>query len=207
MSDSRSIELVGKAHGQLVHPRRIATLGRRLAAMLPAASTLLDIGCGDGTIAKIVEQSAPGLTVSGAEFAPRADCAIPCLGFDGIDLPYPDQSFDGCMFVDVLHHSRDALTILRDAARVSRSFILIKDHVAESKFDHMTLHFMDWIGNRPHGVELPYNYFSSQQWQELYRSAGLVEVRVERKIPIYPFPFSLVFGRNLHFIALLKKVD
>jgi SAM-dependent methyltransferase len=207
MSDSQGMELLGRAHGQLVHKRRVAVLGQRLAAMLPPALTLLDVGCGDGTIAKIVGQSVPGLTVSGAEYAPRPDCAIPCAGFDGLRLPFPDQSFDGCMFVDVLHHSRDPLAILRDAARVCRSFILIKDHLAESTLDHMTLRFMDWVGNRPHGVELPYNYLSGQQWQNLYHDAGLVEVQVEREVPIYPVPFSYIFGRQLHFIALLKKRD
>jgi SAM-dependent methyltransferase len=206
MSDSGTIELVGKAHGQFVHKRRVAVLGRCLAAMVPAATSLLDVGCGDGTIAKIVEQSAHGMTVSGAEFLPRVDCAIPCFGFDGVHLPYPDQSFDGCMFVDVLHHSRDALAILRDAARVSRSFILIKDHLAENSLDHQTLRFMDWVGNRPHGVELPYNYLSNEEWQKLYRAAGLAEVNVNREIPIYSVPFSWVFGRKLHFIALLRKL-
>lgn len=207
MSDSRGIELLGRAHGQLVHKRRIAVLGQRLATMLPASSTLLDVGCGDGAIASIVSQSINGLTVSGAEYAPRPDCAIPCVGFDGVHLPFPDQSFDGCLFVDVLHHSEDPLVILRDASRVCRDFILIKDHFAENTLDHMTLRFMDWVGNRPHGVILPYTYLSEQEWHKLYRNAGLIELQVEREIPLYPVPFSFVFGRTLHFIALLKKRD
>jgi len=32
-------------------------------------------------------------------------------------------------------------------------------------------------------------------------------VRVERKIPIYPVPFTYLFGRKLHSIVLLKKLD
>jgi ubiquinone/menaquinone biosynthesis C-methylase UbiE len=207
MSDSPSIQLVGKAHGRLVHRRRIAVLAERLTAMLPPASTLLDVGCGDGTIARLISEAVPGLTISGAEYAPRPDCAIPCLGFDGLHLPFPDKSLDGCMFVDVLHHSQDPLAILRDAARVSRDFILIKDHVAESTLDHWTLRVMDWVGNRPHGVELPYAYLSQEQWRELHLKAGLTEVRATRTIPLYPVPFSLVFGRNLHVISLLKKLD
>jgi hypothetical protein len=27
----------------------------------------------------------------------------------------------------------------------------------------------------------------------------------DTQIPLYPFPFSAVFGRQLHFIALLEK--
>lgn len=207
MRYSQSIRLMGNAHGTLVHQRRVAVLAERLAAMLPAASTLLDVGCGDGTIAKIMCETVPGLIMSGAEYSPRADCAIPCLGFDGVHLPFPDKSFDGCMFVDVLHHSRDPLAVLLEAVRVSRDFILIKDHLAESTFDHWTLRLMDWVGNRPHDVELPYAYLSGDQWRELYRDAGLAEVKTDRSMPLYPAPFSLVFGRNLHFISVLTKLE
>ena len=205
---SAPIELVGKAHNELVHRRRVRVLAEELASMVPPAerTSLLDVGCGDGTVGKLVSELVPGASVAGAEFAPRPDCAIPCAGFDGLKLPFADGTFDGCMFVDVLHHSSDPLAIVRDAVRVSRRFVLIKDHLAENAFDHLTLRFMDWVGNRPHGVVLPYAYLSAQQWADLYRGAGLNEVRTKHRIPIYPAPFSFIFGRNLHFVALLSKI-
>lgn len=48
---------------------------------------------------------------------------------------------------------------------------------------------MNWAGNRPHGVVLPYTYLSGEQWKELYRDAALTEQKV-RAIPLYPFPLS-----------------
>jgi SAM-dependent methyltransferase len=181
-------------------------LAAELAAALPPVSTLLDIGCGDGTISRLISQTVPGLSITGAEFLPRPECAIPCFGFDGVRLPFDDQSFDGCLFVDVLHHSRDPLGVIRDAARVSRGFVVIKDHAAETAFDHRTLQFMDWVGNRYHGVELPYGFLSRAQWLGLYRAAGLEPVKVDENIPLYPFPFSAAFGRQLHFITVLRKI-
>ena len=203
--DSSHIQLLGKAHGFLVHPRRVTTIADRVAAILPPVSTILDIGCGDGTIARQVAERTEGLTITGAEYSPRPTCAIPCVAFDGVRLPFDDQSFDGCMFVDVLHHSHDPLTSLRDAARVARDFVVIKDHVAESTIDHWTLRGMDWVGNRPHGVEMTYRYLSNKQWQQLFKDAGLEQVRVDTKIPLYPFPFSAIFVRKLHMVTLLKK--
>jgi SAM-dependent methyltransferase len=147
----------------------------------------------------------PGLEVQGVEVLPRPECAIPCRAFDGVHLPFPDRTFDGCLFVDVLHHSQDAGVILRDACRVSREFILVKDHLAENWFDHATLRFMDWVGNRPHGVVLPYAYLSSSEWSELIDSVGLESVDTDRNVPLYPSPFSLLFGRGLHFISLSRK--
>lgn len=199
------VRLVGNVHGKLVFRRRVAVLANSIRAMLPKSSTLLDIGCGDGTIAKTLAETVPGLEVSGVEYSPRANCAIPCTGFDGAHLPFEDGSFDGCMFIDVLHHSVDPLSILRDAARVCRRFIVIKDHLAENAFDHWTLRLMDWVGNRPHGVVLPYAYLSREQWVELYRGAGLAQKDTNGKIPLYPAPFSFIFGRGLHFVSVLIK--
>jgi SAM-dependent methyltransferase len=201
--DGKHIQLLGKMHGQLVHNRRVSVLAKGLAGVVPPSSTLLDVGCGDGTIAKLVSQSVPGVEVAGAEYSPRPECVIPCTGFDGAHLPFPDKSFDGCMFVDVLHHTLDPLTVLRDAARVARKFIVIKDHLDENALDHWTLRLMDWVGNKPHGVVLPYAYLSSAQWKKLYSDAGLTEEKTNRKIPLYAAPFSFIFGRSLPFISLL----
>jgi hypothetical protein len=58
--------------------------------------------------------------------------------------------------VDVLHHTDDVTVLLREAARVGRIFVLLKDHLCENLRDNATLRFMDWMGNRPHGGGLIY---------------------------------------------------
>jgi SAM-dependent methyltransferase len=197
--------LAGRIHGRVVHRRRIAVLAERLAAIIPTGARLLDVGCGDGELDLLLREAVPNLEIEGVEVIPRPDCAIPCGAFDGVHIPFPDRYFDGCLFVDVLHHSTEAVALLQDAFRVSREFVLIKDHIAESRLDHGTLRLMDWVGNRPHGVALPYAYLSSLQWQELYMRMGLHLGHFDDNLPIYPWPFSAIFGRGLHFIAFLKK--
>jgi SAM-dependent methyltransferase len=172
--------------------------------MIPPQSSLLDIGCGDGRISRLISGMVSGMEITGVEYARRPNCAIPCTEFDGEHLPFEDKSFDGCMFVDVLHHTLDPLAVVRDAVRVARKYVLIKDHLQENALDHWTLRLMDWVGNRPHGVVLPYAYLSRRQWEALFKDAGLIESRSQQSIPLYPFPFSLVFGRNLHFVSLLR---
>jgi len=88
---------------------------------------------------------------------------------------------------------------------VSRKGVLIKDHLCEDAFDRATLKFMDWVGNRPHGVVLPYSYLSSRQWRGLFRSLGLTVSLWHDRLKLYPGPANLIFGRGLHFIALVEK--
>ena len=64
---------------------------------------------------------------------------------------------------------------------------------------------MDWVGIRPHGVVLPYYYQSRIQWSQYFSEAGLNIRNWNDRVALYPFPFSVVFGRQLHYIALLEK--
>ena len=197
---------IGRSHRAIVFGRRARVLADALAPLIPAeARTVLDIGCGDGTIAGLLGQRRPDLAIEGVEVFPRPTCNIPCRAFDGAQLPFPDRSLDVCLFVDVLHHTVDVTQLLREAARVSRSCVVLKDHLNESSFDHATLRAMDWVGNRPHGVTLTYNYQSLSQWRKHFASCGLRATQLSTALPLYPFPFSLLFGRKLHFVAQLAK--
>lgn len=62
---------------------------------------------------------------------------------------------------------------------------------------------MDWVGNAPHGVRLPYNYLSRDEWQRLWAKLGLRVTAIAENIPLYPPPLSWFFGRGLHFVAKL----
>ena len=176
-----------------------------LAAQIPQRASVLDIGCGDGTIGSLIAQLRPDISIQGVEYLVRLGCKIACRAFDGSSLPFPDDSFDVCLFVDVLHHTQDPAILLREAVRVSRSFVLLKDHLDENFFDDATLRFMDWVGNRPHGVVLTHNYQSRREWAEHFLKCGLAEESWTTKVPLYPQPFSLLVGRGLHFVSLLRK--
>ena len=203
--NSIALSALKQAHGSVVFARRVRVLADSLAATIPAGSSVLDIGCGDGTIASLIQERNPTVQIQGIEFAPRPACKIPCKPFDGVNIPHEPGSFDVCMFVDVLHHTHGIEPLLAEACRVSRRYVLIKDHLADSTLDFKTLQFMDWVGNRPHGVVLPYNYQNTTEWLRHFSNTGLKVIERQDKIAIYPFPFSLAFGRKLHFIALLEK--
>lgn len=192
-------------HGTHVHTRRVRVLATTLAPLLPPQATVLDIGCGDGRLAVALAAQRPDATLAGVELAPRPDCPVPVTPFDGRRLPFPDGSFDVALLVDVLHHTADPAVLLREAGRVARAGVLLKDHFRNGLGARATLRFMDEIGNRRHGVALPFNYLSREEWRQLFDSCALTAGTVAPLRDLYPFPASLLFGRGLHFLTHLRR--
>ena len=199
-----SKSLLGAAHASLVFARRARVLSAAVCNLLPRDAAILDVGSGDGTIAYSWRERRPDLKVEGIDILVRPETKIPVRAFDGRIIPYDDHSFDVVSFIDVLHHTDDAVQLLSEARRVSRNRVIVKDHFAENTLDHATLALMDWVGNAPHGVSLPYNYWSRDRWKCAFKAAGLTEAKIETDIPLYAFPLNWVFGRGLHFLSLLS---
>jgi SAM-dependent methyltransferase len=195
--------LMGRVHNRLVFDRRVQVLTRSLGALIPAGSHMLDVGTGDGQIAQGIAAEQLGVTVEGIDVMLRPTTHIPVSLFDGTTIPMDDNSVDVVSFVDVLHHTDDPQVLISEASRVARKAVVIKDHLSENAFDHATLRLMDWVGNAPHGVVLPYNYASRAQWNRWFAKAGLAEDVFETDVPLYAAPLSMIFGRKLHFVARL----
>lgn len=192
-------------HNSAVFGRRVRILAKHLAEVIPGGGRVLDLGSGDGSIAAALMSLRPDLSVEGVDVMLRPRTKIPVTAYDGVTLPFADQSFDYVTVVDVLHHTADPAAILREARRVVRQGIVVKDHLLEGMLAGPTLRFMDWVGNRGHNVVLPYNYLSAKRWQETFDAADLAEVSMRRELGIYPMPFSLLFDRSLHFVAYLAR--
>ncbi len=198
------MSIVGDAHSRLVLPRRFQRLCELLAPLLPEDGTVLDIGTGSGQLARSLMDRRPDCRIDGIDVLVRDDAAIPVREFDGFHVPAPDKSRDAVLFVDVLHHTNDPALLLREAARVARSAVIVKDHLREGIAAELTLRLMDWAGNAHHGVRLPYSYWSKRQWDEGLRAAALTPTRWETQLALYPAPVSWICDRRLHVIAVLE---
>ncbi len=192
-------------HDRAVFRRRVRVLSTCLAEEMSATGSVLDLGCGDWSIARAIMDIKPGLTFRGIDVMLRPHTHIPVERFDGETIPAGDGSFDWVTIVDVLHHTDHPARLLAEAVRVAREGVVIKDHLREGFAAYTTLRVMDWVGNKGHDVRLPYNYLSRAEWGVAFRGAG-IEVRNWREnLSLYPLPASLVCDRNLHFIAGLRK--
>jgi SAM-dependent methyltransferase len=90
---------------------------------------VLDVGSGDGRLARLVADKRPDISIHGMDVCPRTDAAIPVETFNGRSIPYGEGNFDVVMFIDVLHHTAEPMILLGEAVRVARQVIPIKDHL------------------------------------------------------------------------------
>jgi len=209
MSNQRSSSWVSKrlikpVHTSVVLGTRIDKLAQFFVQLMPDIPlTGLDVGCGSGELAMKIQNKRPDIKLTGTDVFVRENTAIKVLEFDGLHLPFEDNSHDFVMISDVLHHTNNPEALLRECKRVAKSFILIKDHICDSTWDKQILSFMDWVGNRGYEVVLPYNYLSTKNWNDIYSRIGLTLEKEFDSLHLYPQPFSMIFDSSLHFVSRL----
>ena len=159
---------------------RSRRLPARLLPHVPEGGSVLDVGSGDGYIASRFLHEGGAASVQGVDVLLRQDPHIPTRAFDGERLPFDDGTFDLVTLIDVLHHCERPEKLVEEAGRVSRHRIVIKDHYWVSHLDRWILCFSDYVGNKPYGVSLPYNFLRMEQWAELFDKLGLAVVSTQR---------------------------
>jgi SAM-dependent methyltransferase len=184
------------------HNRRVRVLSQHLATAIPDGGSVLDLGAGDGQLARALMVRRPDLRVEGVDVVKRPKTLIPVTLYDGVTLPFPERSFDYVTIVDVLHHTDDPARVLAEAERVARKGVVVKDHLREGLMAGPVLAAMDWFGNFGDGVPMPYNFLSRHEWRDTFERARLEIVSSIEKLDIYVPPIRWICDRNLHFVAL-----
>jgi len=172
--------------------------------MIPGNLTVLDVGSGDGRIASRVMELRPDLKICAIDTTVRTNAMVPTTHYDGQQFPFEAKSFDLVMMIDVLHHVDNIGAILDEAARVSRQYVVIKDHFVRGWLARPTLTLMDNVSNRQFGIAIPANYQTEDQWNSIYAKTHLQSIDRRDHLGLYVRPLSWFFERQLHFIQLLS---
>jgi len=197
--------LIESWHSQSISQRRIVRLKEALLELIPKNASVLDVGCGNGLLTKLLAEERTDVRMEGIDIKKREKMYYPIKLVTGDRLPCEDHSYDVVMFVDVLHHTTITEQMLREAVRVSRRNIIIKDHLLCGWLSGPTLRLMDDIGNRNEGIAMPYNYWAKDQWSQAFQDLGLHVDQWKTRLALYPEPLNWMFERNMHFIAKLSK--
>lgn len=161
-------------------------------------STVLDLGASDGRLSYEISKQFPNIKFEGVDTYVQPNTYIPIKRYDGVKLPYKDDSFDLVLIVDVIHHSNNPQELIKEAKRVTKKHILIKDHYYNNKFDYLLLKYSDYIGNKPYSIELPYNFLKKQQWLNIFNKLS-ISVKKQKY-----FKYNFL-DTCKHVVYLLKK--
>ncbi len=133
-----------------------------IARLVPEASRVLDLGCGDGALLDLLQRTR-GCTGYGIEIADDNVLACVRRGVDVIQLNldeglalFEDNSFDVVLQIDTLQHLRNAEVMLRETARVGKSGI-----VAFPNFAHWPNRLSVLRGRMPVTRRLPYQWYDT----------------------------------------------
>lgn len=158
---------------QVMFPRRYDFLTRRLSPYLKGCESILDVGSSNGRLISQIAKTLDGARIAGVDVKVQPGSVIPISEYDGVTLPFADDSFDCVVLIDVLHHAEDPIALLAESCRVAKKNVLIKDHYWNNQLDWFVLKWADYFGNDPSGIQLPYNYFKVEAWHRAFQVSKL----------------------------------
>jgi SAM-dependent methyltransferase len=188
-------------HHQGVRVPRATRIIESLARHIERAESLLDVGCGDGVYALDLARTVGARKLVGVDVHVRSTAQIEVQAYDGLHLPFADQSFDAVSIIDVLHHCDNPRVVLAEAVRVARRVVAVKDHFAFGPISRKLLLLMDLAGNAKDGIASPGTYFDPPTWVSMVAAARGSLVALDWPLAIHSMPWRLVGWPELQFTA------
>lgn len=159
-------------HNKRAKEFRLNKVAECFSKLIEDESKILDIGCGDCYLGYALSKH-KNLKYQGIDVKLRKEnYPFKVNIFDGKKLPFKSKSFDYCMFVDTIHHIKYPDKILREAMRVAKKCIIIKDSSYYTLRQLICLWIIDLQSNIPKGIKCPLNFYSFEMWFDLFDRLG-----------------------------------
>ncbi len=173
--------------------KRAEIIVERILPYLKNSKNIIDIGCGNGYIALILKKHRKKITAVDIADNVLADNIKPIL-YDGVKLPFPDNKFDTALLLTVLHHCPDPQILFAEAARVSKTLIIIED-IYQNLPQKLFNVFFDSLQNRP--LRFYWNsYRGDKEWKEFFKKKSFrISAKYYQDLPY------------LHAVYFLQKED
>jgi len=195
--------LLSPLHLRLVSAPRRQRLVATLAELGHGARTILDVGAGDGSVGAGVAAKL-GASIQGVDKLPNRRAPFPVTAVADSDLPFASSSFDVVLLSDVLHHSDAPDQMLKEALRVAKQAVVVKDHFAFGPWSERMLLLLDIVGNRPYGVAVRGDYATPEAWLARFDSCSAVVEELVWPLDVHSPAVRLFTRSELQFAARLR---
>jgi ubiquinone/menaquinone biosynthesis C-methylase UbiE len=162
------------------------------------------VGAGDGWYAAEMTSRNLAMSIRALEVHVRPRSKVDVELYDGENIPMPDRSVELAYAIDVLHHCREPMVVLREMMRCTEKFLLLKDHTFESQFDRWVLACLDIVGNRSAGIPSAHGYQHRWEWVERIEAEGFERRSLLTPVSLARGPVGLV-SNKLQFIGLWQR--
>jgi SAM-dependent methyltransferase len=192
------------AHAVNPYRRRIWKLLHEQLLPLGPLPRALDFGCGDAWFAAQLLMTRAAREVTPVDVKRRRHVYVEPVLYDGGSLPFDAQSFDLSYTVDALHHCADPIAALDELLRVTKRYLLLKDHTASGPADRCMLAVLDELGNRRFGIPSPHHYQRRRAWDEHIVARGWRQRAYLHPAPVHRGLLGALTNR-LQYVALYER--
>jgi len=143
---------------------------RKIGPYLKKEDLILDIGSGGAHVAHELKTLGYDITTLDIKNKSYFEDVRPII-YNGQTIPFPDDHFDVSLLLTVLHHTKDPLSVLAEAKRVSKKIIIIED-LHKGWIQKYLTFAMDSILNREFFGH-PHSNKTKSEWESSFKEMGL----------------------------------
>jgi len=168
---------------------------RRIKDWIEPGDRVLNLGAGDCRLDFLVRENGPGEIVS-MDVDDFNETSLKLTLYDGLHIPFQDESFDVVLLIFILHHAKEPDKVLREAKRVTRKRIVVFEDVIDNWLNRRQFRLFHRFLRWNQDIPLPYHEKSMRQWREL---ATRLELK-ERNCKFIGPQMSFFNTRNCRFV-------
>lgn len=144
---------------------------------------VLDLGCGSGVLGKKIQEKFQ-VRVLGIDIVDERIEKINFQKYNGENIPFPDGFFDTVLISFVLHHTKEPLSLLKEAQRVGKKIIIFED-LPEQFFDKVRCFFHWFFWNLFARKFTKFNFFTEREWEKIFSELNLKILEKKDFFPKY----------------------
>ena len=142
----------------------------KISPLLKKSDNILDIGTGIGDVCNELIKIGHTITPVDVKNSSLFENIKPVI-YSGERLPFEDKKFDVSLLLTVLHHIKDPVAALKEAARVSKRVIVMED-----TYDNALQKYITFAMDSATNLEFfghPHTNKTKSEWEKIFDELGL----------------------------------